>query len=452
MNQYQYQYKLKYLKYKQKYLRLSDQIGSGQLRIVKLDSTLIEDEVDDDVIVQLNDLQTPNYIIPVSLKSKDYMIEKKDSGFYSIDGENMNSEINYIFESNIPLLRDNVPITIVDSNYNIPIDINKNGFVVNTIFITYETYIKIIESTNILFFINYKLNERDSKINRCGIIRDQSIDNLFKIVDANFNESDNFTFNLDSYNLDSYKMSRPSTPTGTSLVSLDWEHYGTHNIDVLKGTFSQYNAGILDHFGRDAVHGSCTIIALVAISIINEILKTDYELNIKNTDIDIITRTGIEKYIDWAKERQLTRLPLNATFLEGFKMLGYDFKYTTFEHSILNKDTFLNNVVKTSNDLRLLFIDILNDSRIQETPYTYIPIILIKSNITIAVFVPINDMLPYYIFNSHSDTIFLKINISHLIKCRSIDIFVNTILKIIPVVDDYDELNQCELNILLPIN
>ena len=447
MNQYQYQYKLKYLKYKQKYLRLSDQIGSGRLAIVKLDSTSIEDEVNDDVIVQLNNLQTPNYIIPVSLKSKDYMIEKKDSGFYSIDGENMNSEINYIFESNIPLLRDNVPITIVDSNYNIPIDINKNGFVVNTIFITYETYIKIIESTDILFYIDYKFNESYSKINRGGIIKDQSIDNLFKIVDANFNESENFTFNLDLY-----KMSRPSIPTGTSLVSLDWEHYGAHYIDVLKGTFSQYNARILDQFGRDAIHGSCTIIALVAISIINEILKTEYELNIKNTNINIITQMGLEKYIKWAEERQLTGSPLNATFLEGFKMLGYNFKYTKFEHSILNEDTFLNNVVKTSNDLRLLFIDILNDSRIQETPYTYIPIILIKSNITIAVFVPINDMLPYYIFNSHSDTIFLKIDVSHLIKCRSIDIFVNTILKIIPVVDEYDELNQCELNILLPIN
>ena len=122
------QYKLKYLKYKQKYLRLSDQIGSGRLAIVKLDSTLIEDEVDDDIIVQLNDLQTSNYVGPVSLKSKNYMIKKKDSGFYSIKGDDMESKINYMFESNIPSThgvpssQDNVVINIVDFN-RITIDI-----------------------------------------------------------------------------------------------------------------------------------------------------------------------------------------------------------------------------------------------------------------------------------------------------------------------------------------
>ena len=472
------QYKHKYLKYKQKYLTLTQQIGGGTLKIIKLDGSEISGYVDDSVIGKIHKLAKDDYIDPpVNLQGNRYAISLKPNNFYSIETNtdpSFTEDINYIFDSNIqdvPKIRDR---PVVDfSNYNIRIQIFLGKYDHQIIYITKELLenLKTLRQDLILSG-TYKIGD---KIYDCSISR--IYEQTFKITDYNnFDASLFYNFKL-SEDVDILGASKSTSETSLSLsasFSSDWKLYPEYNFSMINGTFSQYNMKELLDLGNDAFFGSCTMNALYSIDIIINKLKENSLLNITRDEIDSITRNGInEYYLPWMRKQQFekTRNPAydintNATFNEGFNELKYDLKYDYKSFENFAPPHYLNNLINNNRELKSLILKFLDSSNIKSSSETYIPVLLIKGTISIALFIPKQSNLPYYIFNSHSQTLtvnreILNIKTSQIYKCTDLDIFVNTILIIAPLVNipttDTDEekiqflaFNQFEINYLLP--
>ena len=374
----------------------------------------------------------------------------------------MLSEWEDISEADIDRLYKTPITTDIDTDYNTEVSLNKNNEYFDIIYFTTDTFVRLIQPGNHTikhFYINMRFS--DGQIYSFIVIRNKFNKALYKIHERlYFHDTDEYTFNLD-------KQTQP-TSARTALVSMssEWENIRDHNIVVLKGTFSQYNArGHSEGLSK----GACTIIAMHSIPFIMERLNTYLISDITSGDIDAITREGLTKYNTWQIEKPHNAQ--NANIEEGLDVLKYsstyrssqyietDLSYKPYEIINLNGSTetiYINNVINSDRDLKILitncieayYSEILRNDKLTN----YISAILIKSNMTIAIFIPlIKELnLPYYIFNSHSDTWFLRLNVSHLIKCNNIDIFVNTILKMIPTQPD-DYLNQTELNLLFPL-
>jgi hypothetical protein len=346
--------------------------------------------------------------------------------------------------------------------YNIPIQILQNTYETYRIYITKELLdnLKTLRSDSILSGM-YKLGD---KIYECSISRTD--EQIFKITDYNnFTDASLFyNFKL-SEDVDSLGASKSTSGTSLSLSASSlhgWTFYSDYNFYMINGTFSQYNMEGLT--GEDAIFGSCTMNALKSIDVIIEKLRVPFVLNITSTEIDYITNDSIKNYyLPWAKNQQRLKQGINATFHDGFTKLKYNLKYDnySFDNFTMVDDYYFNNLIYNKEELKQLIINFLNESKIIESREIYIPVILIKGTITIALFIPTQIKLPYYIFNSHSHTLIvngepLNIKTTQIYLCPSLDIFVNTILIIAPPVENPDRdaglntFNQFEIHYLLP--
>ena len=363
--------------------------------------------------------------------------------------------------------------------YNIKIQIYHNEYEHQIIYITQSLFDELSKlSINERLYGKYKIDE---SIYDCEISNTNNTIK-FAIFDSFFND-DNYRFNLPEISLSHTHIVPISSPiySASGIVdslsasfSSDWKFYPEYNFSMINGSFSQYNMKELLDLGKDAFFGSCTMNALYSIDIIINKLKTNPLLNITRDEIDSITRNGINKYyLPWMRKQQFekTRNPAyvintNATFYDGIIELKYDFKYDFDSFDNYAPPDYLNNLINNNHELKLLILKFLGSPDIKSSSETYIPVLLIKGTISIALFIPKQSDLPYYIFNSHSQTLTvnresLNIKTSQIYKCTDLDIFVNTILIIAPLVEipitDTDEeriqflaFNQFEINYLLP--